>query len=110
MNPAETTTTEKPALDPRDEREIRRVLGPYLERIEGSLILFGSRARGDHRAASDIDLAIRAKKPIPAWVLAEMREGLEESGIPFRVDLVDYRQAPEALKHVIEKEGIPWPT
>jgi len=110
MKPAETIIATDTCLDPRDGTEIRRALGPYLDRFGVRLILFGSRARGDCRPTSDIDLALRADKPIPAWALAEMRERLEESHLPLRVDLVDYARAPEDLKHAIEEEGIPWPT
>ena len=96
-------------LDSRDMAEIQRLLKPFLQRFQARLILFGSRARGDARNVSDIDLAIRAEQPIPAWVMARMRECLEESKLPFRVDLVDYARAPEDLKRAIDEEGIPWP-
>ncbi len=96
-------------LDPRDVAEIRRTLKPLLEQVQAQLILFGSRARGKAHRASDIDLAVRAKQAIPSWLLAQMRERLEESRIPFRVDLIDYAKAPEELKRTIAREGIPWP-
>lgn len=73
------------------------------------MILFGSRARGDARRTSDIDLALRASQAIPAHWLAEAREAIDESRVPFRVDLIDYATAPPALKNAIDIEGIPWP-
>ncbi|BCX89790.1 hypothetical protein MIN45_P2163 [Methylomarinovum tepidoasis] len=76
------TAAAKPRLDPLDAAEIQRLLEPYLERFKARLLLFGSRARGDLRPASDIDVAIKAERSIPAWLMAEMRELLEESHLP----------------------------
>jgi len=73
------------------------------------LKLFGSRARGDARRASDIDLALVGKQPIAAADMAALREALEESPVPFRIDLVDYASAPAYLRAAIDREGIPWP-
>ena len=96
-------------LDPRDAAEIECLLRPYLDRLGARLILFGSRARGDARPGSDIDLAIQAEAPTPDWLLAEIREQLAESQLPWEVDVVDYRRAPPELQQAIDREGIPWP-
>jgi len=102
-------THQKPLLDPRDAREITRVLKPFTEDSGASVILFGSRARGDARRTSDIDVALQANQPLPSWALARLREQLEESNLPFRVDLVDYSTLTEEFKRAIDEEGIPWP-
>ncbi len=80
-----------------------------LARRDARLKLFGSRARGDARRASDIDLALIAPQPIALADMALLREALDESHIPFRVDLVDYASAPARLRAAIDREGIPWP-
>ncbi len=92
-----------------DAEEIQRCLGPFLRRFDAHLIVFGSRARGETHRASDLDLALLADRPIPTWALAEMRECLENSNLPFRIDLVDYARAPAELKRAIDEEGVPWP-
>ncbi|TSE28210.1 Nucleotidyltransferase domain protein [Tepidimonas thermarum] len=95
-------------LDPRDREAIGRILAPVVRRYGADVWLFGSRARGDARRASDIDVALRAPTPVPPDVLAGVREALEESHIPFRVDLVDYRSAAEGLQRAIDAEGVAW--
>lgn len=46
--------------------------------------LYGSRARGNARRFSDIDIALSAgNRPVPAAVLAALAESLEESRIPY---------------------------
>lgn len=104
-----TSATPRFPLDPRDVAEIRRALKPLLEQVQAQLILFGSRACGKAHRTSDIDLAVRAERAIPDWLLAEMRRRLEESRIPFRIDLIDYATAPEEIKRAIDREGILWP-
>lgn len=96
-------------LNPRDRSAIERIVSPLLLRRKAPLKLFGSRARGDARRASDIDLALIAKQPIAADEMAVLREALEESRIPFRIDLIDYAGAPAALRTAIDREGIIWP-
>ena len=97
-----------PDLPERDKAEILRRLQPLLQRCGGSLVLFGSRARREARSASDIDLAIRAKTPVPPAMLAEARQALEDSRVPFRVDLLDYAAASLERQRAIARDGIEW--
>ncbi|WP_144328568.1 nucleotidyltransferase family protein [Tepidimonas charontis] len=70
--------------------------------------MFGSRARGDARPTSDIDLALKAPMAIDPTVLAHVREALEESHIPLLVDLIDYEAVAEPLRRAIDAEGVAW--
>jgi len=97
-----------PDLPAQDKAEILFRLEPLLRRCGGKLVLFGSRARRDARAASDIDLAIRAKVRVPADLLAEARQALEDSSVPFRIDLLDYATASPELRRAIDRDGIEW--
>ena len=72
------------------------------------LILFGSRARGDARRWSDIDVGIRPLRPLPTGLLAETRAALEERNLLLNVDLVNLDDAGPALRAAIEREGKPW--
>ncbi len=96
-------------LNPQDRSAIERILAPWLASEDAGLKLFGSRARGDARRVSDIDLALIASQPIALDDMAALREALEESPVPFRIDLVDYASAPAHLRAAIDREGIPWP-
>jgi len=71
-----------------------------------NIYLFGSRARGDNSAFSDIDIAIESKDSI-SEKLAKVRFEIEESLIPYKVDIVDLSKA-EYLKSIIYTEGIKW--
>ena len=69
------------------------------------LVAFGSRARGDHRPDSDLDLAvIRVDKSNPLAILAAENDLEELFGIP--VGIVE-RPNPK-LDGIIDREGIPF--
>lgn len=66
------------------------------------LILFGSRARGDFRKTSDIDLAATGGDVVRFSLDAE-----EETSTLLSFDVVNLdRTVPEELKESIEREGI----
>jgi predicted nucleotidyltransferase len=92
----------------RDLAEARRIVLERLKGYSAEVFLFGSRARGDARRYSDIDIAIDPKRPLPPGLLAALREDLEESHIIYHVDVVDLSQADEALREQIRREGVPW--
>ena len=65
------------------------------------VILFGSRARGDFKRTSDIDLAVRGKN-VPGFA-ADVDE---ETSTLLMFDIVDLeREIQEALRESIEREG-----
>lgn len=91
-----------------DRTEIAQRLESLLQQCDGRLILFGSRARGNPHPASDIDLAVVAPRPIPGYLLATARQALEDSAVPFNVDLLDYAALSPAMRQSIDEEGIAW--
>lgn len=72
------------------------------------IYLFGSRARGTHKAWSDIDLAIDDNREISHYDLAQAKSVIEGLTMPYTVDIVDINNIPEELKNIILKEGIIW--
>jgi predicted nucleotidyltransferase len=68
--------------------------------------VFGSRATGTARRASDVDLAISAPDATPAeW--ADLCEALENAPIIYELDVVRPEKATsERLKEKIETEGV----
>ena len=85
-----------------------RVIRSHLAGKNVRVRLFGSRARGDSRTWSDIDVAVQANPALPAGVLSSLREALEESSCLLNVDVVDWNDADAALRESITREGIEW--
>ena len=69
------------------------------------IYLFGSRARGEESMHSDIDIAIDGDAL--GSRLSHARFVLEESLVPYKIDLVDLSKA-SYLKGIIQKEGVVW--
>jgi predicted nucleotidyltransferase len=70
--------------------------------------LFGSRARGDQRSGSDIDIAIDTGNRTDLRELNRARITLENLPIPLNIDLVDLQAIPKELRDTIAEEGILW--
>ena len=89
--------------------ETRRIVLEAIGSRPIDAYLFGSRARGDFRSSSDIDLALEARDhTISINWLAELREKLELSLIPYHVEIIDLSQASSGLVEAIRAEGIKW--
>ncbi len=69
--------------------------------------VFGSRARGTARRASDLDLAIDANRALDKKENAELFHAFEESDLPYKVDVVDLYVVNDNLKKIIDQEKKP---
>ena len=86
----------------------RRLTLAALRGLPVKIFLFGSRATGTASPHSDIDVAVQCAGALPAGTLAGLRERLEESHIPYRVDLVDLNTAEPSLRRRVLAEGVLW--
>jgi predicted nucleotidyltransferase len=70
--------------------------------------LFGSRAKGNYRLGSDIDLAIM-NEGVSAEELSKLQGKFEDSSLPYKVDLVDFTslKKEEFINH-IKSVGTPF--
>jgi predicted nucleotidyltransferase len=90
---------------------IQRVREIVLHGLKGQAVevyLFGSRATGRSGAVSDIDVAVNPLKPLPVGLLGRIREELEESNVPYRVDLVDLSRLGSEWLERVRVEGERW--
>ena len=63
---------------------------------EAKIFLFGSRAKETNYEFSDVDIAIKDPK-INFAILAQIRFELEESDLPYKLDLVNYDELDEKI-------------
>ena len=69
------------------------------------VVLFGSRARGDARPRSDIDLAVAAPRA-NAIDWARICDVVDEAETLLKVDLTRLDRAPNELRDEILREGV----
>lgn len=70
--------------------------------------VFGSRARGDHKRFSDIDLLVSgpSKLNISDAEIFLIKEGLAESNLPIKVDLVFEKEVAPSYANQIKIERV----
>ncbi len=79
-----------------------------LGKHDAAVWLFGSCARGEPKQHSDIDIAILPRDELPVGFFANLAADIEESDIPYDVDLVDLRHADTAMRDAVRREGTKW--
>ncbi len=85
-----------------------RIAARELGAQRARLYLFGSRARGDAGRASDIDIAVLPEAPLEPGTLARIRDALEESTIPYEVEVVDLSRVDAVFRRKVLAEAIAW--
>lgn len=93
------------------ERAVKKVRELVLKALAGHrarVWLFGSCARGDIWQSSDIDVAIEAAESLPDNLIPRLRLDLEESTIPYDVDIVDLAKSDRDFRDRVRREGIEW--
>jgi len=94
----------KTGLNQQTVARIRKVFAgnPLIEQV----ILYGSRAKGNHRPGSDIDLTIRSSSMTLSDLL-KLETELDDLLLPYKIDLSLQHQIdnPALLEH-IERVGL----
>lgn len=96
-----------PSIDD-DLAEVRRLVFRGLQGRKVEVFLFGSRVTGTACRSSDIDVGVLPSAPLPEGLLAEIREDLEESRVPYRVELVDLSATDRTFRDRVRREGVLW--
>ncbi len=92
----------------KDLKQVKRLVLKGLHGHDVQVLLFGSHATGKAGRTSDIDVAVLPVGKLPLGLLSRIRESLQESHVPFNVELVDLSQTDEAFRKRVLEEGIVW--
>lgn len=90
--------------------QVKRIIFNHLSGKAAKTYLFGSWARSEQKRSSDIDVAIEFdtnERPNDR-ILMEIRHALEESTIPYKVDVVHLNAADDFIVNKVREEGILW--
>jgi predicted nucleotidyltransferase len=81
--------------------EVDQLLGHH------DAVAFGSRATGHAKRFADLDICILS--PLSLAELAELREGFDESNLPFVVDLCRWEDLSADFRQAVARDGVrPW--
>ena len=85
----------------------RIVRGILLGQVPGREVwAFGSRARRTAKEFSDLDLAVVGEERMSVSHMASLREAFQESGLPFKVDIVDWVATDERFREIIRQDRV----
>lgn len=90
-------------LKPKHEQMLKDIFNNYCPHAE--IWAYGSRVSGDSHDGSDLDLAVidfhDAEKR-----LSELRQILNDSNIPFLIDIFEFHKLPPSFQNEIRKKYI----
>ena len=93
-------------LQPRQRAIIQEILHKIVPDLE--IRCFGSRVTGGAKAHSDLDLALVSNAAIEPETLIRLKLAFEESDLPFRVEVQEWRLLDPQFKAQIEPEAEIW--
>ncbi len=89
-------------LSPEHLEIIKEILQKHVPGCE--VRAYGSRVSGTARRYSDLDLAVVGPDKLSRDTVRLLKEDFENSGLPFRVDVLDWHQIDKGFRKVIEKD------
>lgn len=103
--PSTTLLTASTGLGPHDIQSIVATASGFAQVQQ--LVLFGSRAKGNYRPGSDIDLAIKGRGDNYDTAVALAAQLNQATRLPYFFDVVDYEAIAEpALTAHIDRVGV----
>jgi predicted nucleotidyltransferase len=80
-------------LSPSEIQDIKKLLHQNFGDLDDAkAFLFGSRAKGNYKPFSDIDIAIRSKSPLLSKKITLFKEDWERSKLPYKVDITSWKE------------------
>lgn len=90
----------KTSLHIKDNHKLllQHILKQFIPHV--SVWAYGSRVKGTHHEGSDLDLVVFTT-PDQRTTVSDLREALEESDIPFIVDLHRWDEIPDTFREIV---------
>lgn len=86
--------------------QIKKTVKKYLPAENYRIFIFGSRATGKDQRFSDVDVGILGPKMIPGHMMVKIQEELENSRIPFKIDVVDFQKVSDQFRELAFKKTV----
>lgn len=96
---------------PGDEKYLallKEIVLSFVDTEKVIVFLFGSRASEQHASRSDADIGLMAEGMMPEKVYHKIKNAIDDSIIPWEVDIVDFAGVSPAFKREALKKIIIW--
>ena len=88
---------------------IKNIFEKYLSnKLKAKVYIYGSRATGKTKKFSDIDIVLKLKDTETNSIITKLKSDLEESDLPYKIDLVNWHEIAEEYLPQIKKQKIPF--
>lgn len=94
-------------LETRHWKILERLVLQPIKENKARTYVFGSRARGDHKPFSDLDILVETQHPLPLSFLNTIKAAIEDSDFPIKVDIVDLAEMPKSYLQAVLRERVP---
>lgn len=94
------------ALYKKSEDFLKKILKENLPE-DSKIFLFGSRAVKEQSKSSDIDIGVMSGK-LDRKMIIKIKEIIDESFVPFKVDIVDFSKVDENFKKEALRKIVQW--
>lgn len=88
--------------------KLKKTVLHTLEDEKVKVVLFGSRARNDHRNTSDVDIGLIPYGKIDERKIIKLEEQIDDLNIPYKVELVNFSHVSEDFKKESLKGAVVW--
>ena len=86
------------------EKEHNIIIEILKEYSQYSFYYYGSRVKGNFNKTSDLDILIKGKQEVPISELAQLKEKMDESNLPYIVNFSDYNSIDEHFYNLIKTD------
>jgi predicted nucleotidyltransferase len=83
--------------------ELNKIFQAYCPKAE--IWAYGSRINGDSHSGSDLDLTVKSFNEEKKY-LSDLKDLLNDSDIPFLIDITEYEKLPTSFQEEIKKSYI----
>ena len=87
---------------------VKNIVLNNVDTSQYKVFLFGSRACGNSKKYSDIDVGILGNQKFSVIQKFDIQDAIEESIVPYKVDLVDFYEVNSKFKTEALKQIIVW--
>ena|SRR5260370_25885596 len=93
------------ALNENERKTLTNIMKRHATDQHYKVVVFGSRVNGKARKYSDVDVALIGEHAVPLRTIALLADALDDSSLPYTVDIVDFDSAGDAMQSEITRNG-----